>query len=75
MVVTSASLADAFISSWGYKFRINLIRPRTLHSRDHRLDVGAGDSDAALPEYPPAIRRFQHRPRLAHGAPWQRGLR
>ena len=29
MVATSASLADAFIASWGYKFRHNLIRPRT----------------------------------------------
>ena len=29
MVATSISLADAFIASWGYKFKINLIRPRT----------------------------------------------
>ena len=29
MVATSVSLADAFIAAWGYKFRINLVRPRT----------------------------------------------
>jgi hypothetical protein len=29
MTVTSVSLADAFIAVWGYKFRVNLIRPRT----------------------------------------------
>ncbi|MDB4917378.1 MAG: hypothetical protein JWM95_5022 [Gemmatimonadetes bacterium] len=29
MTVTSLSLADAFITVWGYKFRMNLIRPRT----------------------------------------------
>jgi hypothetical protein len=30
MVVTSTALADAFISAWAYKFRLNLIRPRTF---------------------------------------------
>jgi hypothetical protein len=30
MVATSVSLNDAFISAWGYKFRLNLIRPRTF---------------------------------------------
>lgn len=29
MTMTSVSLADAFIAVWGYKFRMNLIRPRT----------------------------------------------
>ncbi|MEP6491921.1 MAG: vanadium-dependent haloperoxidase [bacterium] len=29
MVVTSIALADAFIATWGYKYQINLIRPRT----------------------------------------------
>jgi membrane-associated phospholipid phosphatase len=28
--VSSVALADAFISAWGYKFRLNLIRPRTF---------------------------------------------
>jgi hypothetical protein len=27
---TSVSLADAFIAVWGYKFKLNLIRPRTF---------------------------------------------
>lgn len=27
---TGASLADAFIAAWGYKFRLNVIRPRTF---------------------------------------------
>lgn len=30
MAVTGASLADAFISAWGYKFKLNVIRPRTF---------------------------------------------
>jgi hypothetical protein len=30
MVGTSVALNDAFISAWGYKFRLNLIRPRTF---------------------------------------------
>ena len=30
MVVTSTALADAFVSAWAYKFRLNLIRPRTF---------------------------------------------
>jgi hypothetical protein len=30
MVATSVALNDAFISAWGYKFRLNLIRPRTF---------------------------------------------
>ena len=30
MVATSVSLNDAFIAAWGYKFRLNLIRPRTF---------------------------------------------
>ncbi|HEX7939264.1 MAG TPA: vanadium-dependent haloperoxidase, partial [Gemmatimonadaceae bacterium] len=29
MVTTSVALADAFIAAWGYKFKYNLIRPRT----------------------------------------------
>lgn len=29
MAVTGVSLADAFIAAWGYKFKLNLIRPRT----------------------------------------------
>ena len=29
MLMTSVSLADAFIAVWGYKFKMNLIRPRT----------------------------------------------
>jgi len=29
MITTSVSLADAFIAAWGYKFKYNLIRPRT----------------------------------------------
>ncbi len=28
--VSSVALADAFIAAWGYKFRLNLIRPRTF---------------------------------------------
>ncbi|MEO8620380.1 MAG: vanadium-dependent haloperoxidase [bacterium] len=28
MVLTSASMADAFIASWGYKYRYNYLRPR-----------------------------------------------
>jgi hypothetical protein len=28
MVLTSTSLADAFIAVWGYKFQMNLLRPR-----------------------------------------------
>ncbi|MEP6780201.1 MAG: vanadium-dependent haloperoxidase [Gemmatimonadaceae bacterium] len=27
--ITAVAVADAFISAWGYKFRVNLIRPRT----------------------------------------------
>ncbi|MGH7618710.1 MAG: vanadium-dependent haloperoxidase, partial [Gemmatimonadaceae bacterium] len=30
MAETGVSLADAFISSWGYKFKLNVIRPRTF---------------------------------------------
>jgi membrane-associated phospholipid phosphatase len=30
MVATSVSLNDAFIATWGYKFRLNRIRPRTV---------------------------------------------
>jgi hypothetical protein len=30
MVATSVALNDGFISAWGYKFRLNLIRPRTF---------------------------------------------
>ena len=30
MAVTSTALADAFIAAWAYKFRLNLIRPRTF---------------------------------------------
>ena len=33
MVLTSVAQADAFISSWGYKYRFNLIRPRTYIRR------------------------------------------
>jgi len=33
MVFTSAAQADAFISSWGYKYKYNLIRPRTYIRR------------------------------------------
>ncbi|MES2177244.1 MAG: vanadium-dependent haloperoxidase [Gemmatimonadota bacterium] len=29
MVLTSASMADAFIATWGVKFEVNVIRPRT----------------------------------------------
>ncbi|HTE47994.1 MAG TPA: vanadium-dependent haloperoxidase, partial [Gemmatimonadaceae bacterium] len=29
MVTTSIALADAFIATWGYKYQVNLIRPRT----------------------------------------------
>ena len=28
-VVTAVAQSDAFIATWGYKFRFNLIRPRT----------------------------------------------
>lgn len=30
MAATGVSLADAFIAAWGYKFKLNLIRPRTF---------------------------------------------
>jgi membrane-associated phospholipid phosphatase len=30
MATTSTALADAFVSAWAYKFRLNLIRPRTF---------------------------------------------
>lgn len=30
MLATSVALNDAFIAAWGYKFRLNLIRPRTF---------------------------------------------
>jgi PAP2 superfamily len=30
MATTGISLADAFIAAWGYKFQLNLIRPRTF---------------------------------------------
>ena len=30
MAVTSTALADAFVAAWAYKFRLNLIRPRTF---------------------------------------------
>jgi hypothetical protein len=30
MAVTGVSLADAFISAWGYKFKLNVVRPRTF---------------------------------------------
>jgi len=30
MAVTGTALADAFVSAWAYKFRLNLIRPRTF---------------------------------------------
>jgi hypothetical protein len=33
MVLTSASQADAFIASWGYKYKYTLIRPRTYIRR------------------------------------------
>src|SRR4029078_3639218 len=33
MVLTSVAQADAFISSWGYKYKYNLIRPRTYTRR------------------------------------------
>ena len=29
MMLTSTAQADAFIASWGYKYRLNLVRPRT----------------------------------------------
>src|SRR6187401_120920 len=33
MVLTSVAQADAFISSWGYKYQYNTIRPRTYIRR------------------------------------------
>ena len=30
MALTGVSLADAFIAAWGYKFQLNVIRPRTF---------------------------------------------
>jgi membrane-associated phospholipid phosphatase len=33
MVMTSVAQADAFIATWGYKYRYNLIRPRTYIRR------------------------------------------
>jgi hypothetical protein len=33
MAATGVSLADAFIAAWGYKFKLNLIRPRTFIRR------------------------------------------
>jgi hypothetical protein len=33
MVLTSLAQADAFIASWGYKYKYNLIRPRTYIRR------------------------------------------
>jgi hypothetical protein len=30
MTLTSASMADAFIATWGYKFKFNVIRPRSF---------------------------------------------
>ena len=33
MVLTAASQADAFIASWGYKYKYNLLRPRTYIRR------------------------------------------
>jgi hypothetical protein len=33
MVLTAASQADAFIASWGYKYKFNLLRPRTYIRR------------------------------------------
>ncbi len=33
MVLTAAAQADAFIAAWGYKFRDNLLRPRTYIRR------------------------------------------
>jgi len=33
MVLTAAAQADAFVSSWGYKYQYNLIRPRTYIRR------------------------------------------
>lgn len=33
VLLTAVAQADAFISSWGYKYRYNLIRPRTLIRR------------------------------------------
>ena len=33
MVLTSIAQADAFVSSWGYKYKYNLIRPRTYIRR------------------------------------------
>jgi membrane-associated phospholipid phosphatase len=33
MVLTSVAQADAFVASWGYKYRYNLIRPRTYIRR------------------------------------------
>jgi membrane-associated phospholipid phosphatase len=33
MVLTAAAQADAFIASWGYKYKYNLIRPRTYIRR------------------------------------------
>ena len=33
MLLTSVAQADAFVASWGYKYRYNLIRPRTYIRR------------------------------------------
>ena len=33
MMLTSMAQADAFIASWGYKYRLNLVRPRTYIRR------------------------------------------
>jgi hypothetical protein len=52
MLLTAASQADAFIASWGYKYRFNLIRPRTYIRRVIDPEWEPLIPTPPFPEYP-----------------------
>jgi hypothetical protein len=51
-VVTAVGQSDAFIATWGYKFRFNLIRPRTYIRRVIDSTWEPLISTPPFPEYP-----------------------
>jgi hypothetical protein len=52
MVLTSIAQADAFVSSWGYKYKYNLIRPRTYIRRVIESTWEPLIPTPPFPEYP-----------------------
>ena len=52
MVLTSVAQADAFIATWGYKYKYNLIRPRTYIRRNADSTWEPLIPTPPFPEYP-----------------------